>query len=184
MAVPSDPDIPASASPFTVNVVPSTPYGPVLAANVRLLRPIRVLVASRDLRFVSLLRFLLGRDQIGVEAVPEPGELLDAVQETSADVVVFDADGEHAARAVAQLQATHPDVTVMVVADGDAALAGALALAPSGTGPAAAATPSAAIRMACPSRRLIATATTSASAVTAGPPQPNPAFAVCHHSVR
>jgi DNA-binding NtrC family response regulator len=100
--------------------------------NVHFLRPIRVLVASRDLRFVSLVRFLLGRDQIGVEATPTLNELLDAVRETSADVVVIDVDGalEHAAQAVAKLEAVHPDVTVMVVADGATPATSALAARP------------------------------------------------------
>jgi DNA-binding NtrC family response regulator len=103
-----------------------------LAANVRLLRPIRVLVASRDLRFVSLVRFLLGRAEIGVDTTPTLNELPDAVQETSADIVVIDADGarERAARAVVELEAVHPDVAVMVVADGASPTASALAARP------------------------------------------------------
>jgi DNA-binding NtrC family response regulator len=110
--------------------VRSTPYGST-SANVHLLRPIRVLVASRDLRFVSLVRFLLGRDQIAVDATPALNELLDAVQETGADIVVIDADGalERAARAVAELEAVHPDLAVVVVADG-ASPASALATRP------------------------------------------------------
>ena len=109
----------------------STPYGPT-SANVHLLRPIRVLVASRDLRFVSLVRFLLGRDQIAVDATPALNELLDAVQETGADIVVIDADGapERAAQAVAELEAVHPDVAVMVVADGASPATSALTARP------------------------------------------------------
>jgi DNA-binding NtrC family response regulator len=103
-----------------------------LAANLHLLRPIRVLVASRDLRFVSLVRFLLGRAEIGVDTTPTLNELPDAVQETSADIVVIDADGarERAARAVVDLEAVHPDVAVMVVADGASPAASALAARP------------------------------------------------------
>jgi DNA-binding NtrC family response regulator len=103
-----------------------------LAANVHLLRPIRVLVASRDLRFVSLVRFLLGRAEIGVDTTPTLNELPDAVQEASADIVVIDADGarERAARAVVELDALHPDVAVMVVADGASPTANGLAARP------------------------------------------------------
>jgi hypothetical protein len=48
----------------------------------------------------------------------------------------------------------------------------------------AASTASVAMRTACPSSRLIATATTSANAVQAGALQPKPALALRHHSVR
>jgi DNA-binding NarL/FixJ family response regulator len=81
---------------------------------------------------VSLVRFLLGRDQIGVDTTPALNELLDAVRESSADIVVIDADGalERAARAVAELEAVHPDVAVMVVADGASPTTSALAARP------------------------------------------------------
>src|SRR4051812_37527740 len=50
--------------------------------------------------------------------------------------------------------------------------------------PPAAQTASVAMRAACPSSRLIVTATARANDVHAGALHPNPAFALRHHSVR
>jgi hypothetical protein len=89
-----------------------------LAANVHLLRPIRVLLVSRDLRFLSLVRFLLKRDHFAVATTPVLDEMLDWVQE-GADVVVIDATGvlPRAAKAVAELDALYPEASVIVVGD-------------------------------------------------------------------
>jgi uncharacterized protein len=51
----------------------------------------RVLVASRDARFVKLSRFLLEGRGIAVSAVAAPGELVDEATEAEADIVILDA---------------------------------------------------------------------------------------------
>jgi len=88
------------------------------AAKVRLLRPIRVLVVSRDRRYLGVLDFLLARKNLVVESSRRPRELLGLV-ERGVDVVVLDGSDSlaAAAEAVAELEALHPEIGVIVVAE-------------------------------------------------------------------
>jgi PleD family two-component response regulator len=87
--------------------------------NVRSLRPLRVLVAARDARFGRVAGFLLARRGFEIEILQRPSTVLDAVSRTSVDVVIVDASDSfpETARAVAALEALHPHLTVVVVAD-------------------------------------------------------------------
>ena len=86
--------------------------------NVRVLRPIRVLVVSRDRPFVAMARFLLARDGLETESSTRPGDLFELVQK-GVDVVVIDATGSlaSAASAAAGLEALYPGIGVVVVTD-------------------------------------------------------------------
>ena len=87
--------------------------------KLRLIRPIRVLVVSRDRRFLGLARFLLARDGLDVDTTTRPGDLFESVQRGVVDVVVMDATGAlgASARAAAELEALYPALGVIVVAD-------------------------------------------------------------------
>ena len=95
--------------------------------NVRPLRPLRVLVAARDARFGRVAGFLLARRGFDVEILHRPSTVLDAVSRTGVDVVIVDASDSvsEAARTVAALEALHPHLTVVVVADDPADAGGA-----------------------------------------------------------
>jgi PleD family two-component response regulator len=95
--------------------------------NVRSLRPLRVLVAARDARFGRVAGFLLARRGFDVETLHRPSKVLDAVSRTGVDVVIVDASDSvsEAARTVAALEALHPHLTVVVVADDPADADGA-----------------------------------------------------------
>ena len=58
--------------------------------NVRSLRPLRVLVASRDARFGRVAGFLLGRRGFDVEILGRPSKVLDTVSRTGVDVAILD----------------------------------------------------------------------------------------------
>jgi CheY-like chemotaxis protein len=94
--------------------MPSEPHSPELM----LLRPIRVIVVSRDERFASVFRFLLGRKQLAVKAASRRPELL-ALLEQGADVVVIDATHSlaDAARTISELEGLHPEIGVIVVSE-------------------------------------------------------------------
>jgi PleD family two-component response regulator len=87
--------------------------------NVRPLRPLRVLVAGRDARFGRVAGFLLARHGFEVETSRRPSEVVDAVSRLGVDVVILDAGDSlsDAARTAATLDALHPHITVVVVAD-------------------------------------------------------------------
>jgi hypothetical protein len=87
--------------------------------NVRSLRPLRVLVAARDARFGRVAGFLLARRGFDVELLHRPSQILEAVSRTGIDVVIVDASDSfsEAARSVGALEALHPHLTVVVVAD-------------------------------------------------------------------
>jgi len=95
--------------------------------NVRSLRPLRVLVAARDARFGRVAGFLLARRGFDVEILHRPSTVLDAVSRMGVDVVIVDASDSvsEAARTVAALEALHPHLTVVVVADDPADADGA-----------------------------------------------------------
>jgi PleD family two-component response regulator len=95
--------------------------------NVRPLRPLRVLVAARDARFGRVAGFLLARRGFDVEILHRPSQVLDAVSRTGSDVVIVDASDSFSetARSVGTLEALHPHLTVIVVADHPAEADGA-----------------------------------------------------------
>lgn len=86
--------------------------------NVRLLRRIRVLLVSRDHRFLSVARFLLARSGLRVESATNPSEVFKLVKR-GVDVVIVDGSDSFATAAltVAAIEALHPEVGVIVVAD-------------------------------------------------------------------
>lgn len=79
----------------------------------------RVLVVSRDPRFVKLARFLFeGRDLV-VEDLTATDRAADAVRDTEADVVVLDGGSDVAGvlRTANRLRAQRPEVPIVVAAD-------------------------------------------------------------------
>jgi DNA-binding NtrC family response regulator len=91
--------------------------------NVRALRRLRVLVATRDRRFLRVAGFLLARDEFEVESTARPRDLLQVIERQPPDIVILDASESlaEAARCVAAAEALHPHVTVLVVSDDAAA---------------------------------------------------------------
>lgn len=88
------------------------------SSELRLLRPIRVIVVSRDEPFARAFRFLLGRKQLAVQAASRRPELLTLLDQ-GADVVVLDATRSlaDAARMIAELEELHPEIGVVIVSD-------------------------------------------------------------------
>lgn len=91
--------------------------------NVRALRRLRVLVATRDRRFLRVAGFLLARGEFEVESTARPRDLLQVIERQPPDIVILDASESlaEAARCVAAAEALHPHVTVLVVSDDAAA---------------------------------------------------------------
>lgn len=87
--------------------------------QVRYLRPIRVLVASRDSRFLNLARFLLARHGFLVEATRKLSRLPECVDRQWAEVLVIDASDSvaRAARSAELVQGADPDLAVVIVGD-------------------------------------------------------------------
>jgi DNA-binding NtrC family response regulator len=87
--------------------------------NVRPLRPLRVVVAAADPRFGRVAGFLLARRGFEVELLRRPSNVLDFVFEKGADIVILDATDSlsEAERSLAAIEASHPHVTVILVAD-------------------------------------------------------------------
>lgn len=87
--------------------------------NVRRLRPIRVLLASRDPRFLCVSAFLLGRKGFAIDTTRKLGQLVEVVDRRRANVVLLDGTGSlhAAARAADAIQASNPRVAVVLVAD-------------------------------------------------------------------
>jgi hypothetical protein len=79
----------------------------------------RVLVVSRDPRFVKLARFLFEGRDLEVEELTVPEHLGDAVQDPELDLVVLDggADVAGALRTANRSRAQRPEVPVVVAAD-------------------------------------------------------------------
>ena len=79
----------------------------------------RVLVVSRDRRFVAVTRFLLARRGFVVEAPDAARHVQDLVTRHDPDLVVIDGSEclVAAARTVAAIEALDPDVRVVVVAE-------------------------------------------------------------------
>jgi uncharacterized membrane protein (UPF0127 family)/CheY-like chemotaxis protein len=93
-------------------VVPGVPAAPTPVSG-------RVVVASRDRRFVKLMRFVLDRHGFEV-ATSNRSDLLEVIEHERAAVVVLDAPESLVAtgRATAAAKARYPDVAVVVVAEG------------------------------------------------------------------
>jgi uncharacterized membrane protein (UPF0127 family) len=79
----------------------------------------RVLVASRDPRFVKLARFLFEGRELEVEELTAPERLTDAVRDPEIDIVILDggADVAAALRTANRARAQRPEVPVVVAAD-------------------------------------------------------------------
>jgi uncharacterized protein len=82
-------------------------------------RPIRVLLASRDDDFMRLAHFLLTRNGFTVETTKKISQAVDLVGRFWLDVVVLDASESlsEAARTNAAIEALHPQVSVLLVSD-------------------------------------------------------------------
>jgi uncharacterized protein len=82
-------------------------------------RPIRVLLATRDDDFMRLAHFLLTRNGFTVETTKKVSQSVDLVGRYWLDVVVLDASESlsEAARTVAAIEALHPQVSVLLVSD-------------------------------------------------------------------
>jgi uncharacterized protein len=79
----------------------------------------RVLIASRDPRFVKLARFLLEGRDLEVDELTTPEKLSDAIQDPELDLAVLDggADVASALRNANRTRALRPDVPIVVAAD-------------------------------------------------------------------
>ena len=84
-------------------------------------RPIRVLLGTRDDRFLRLARFLLTRNDFVVESTKRLPSAVEYVEKHGTDVVVLDASDSlsEAAKTVAAIEALNPDVRVLLVCDAD-----------------------------------------------------------------
>jgi chemotaxis response regulator CheB len=89
-------------------------------------RGFRVVLASRDPRFLRVTSFLLGRKDFVVESTRSPERLLEAVARHRPDVVILDeADSlSLSARAIAGIEQLPYPVAVLVVAEAPAAESG------------------------------------------------------------
>jgi uncharacterized membrane protein (UPF0127 family)/CheY-like chemotaxis protein len=79
----------------------------------------RVLVVSRDPRFVRLARFLLGGRELEVEELAAPERLPDAIGAASVDLVILDG-ADHvsdALRTANASRARRPEIPVVIAAD-------------------------------------------------------------------
>lgn len=87
--------------------------------NVRALHRVRVLVASGDQRFVRVAGFLLERSGLLVTELRNVDHILGAVDRHTPHVVVLDGSDSLAAssRSAAAIEALHPGVRVIVVAE-------------------------------------------------------------------
>jgi CheY-like chemotaxis protein len=79
----------------------------------------RVLVASRDPRFVRLARFLLGGRELEVEELTTPERLPDAVLEPTLDLAVLDGGDAvaDALRTANAARARRPEMPIVIAAD-------------------------------------------------------------------
>jgi uncharacterized membrane protein (UPF0127 family) len=79
----------------------------------------RVLVASRDARFLKLARFLLGGRDLEVDELHTPERLAELVDETDADLVVLDGGTAvaEALRTANAARARRPQLPIVLAAD-------------------------------------------------------------------
>lgn len=90
---------------------------------VRTVRPIRVLVASRDKRFLRVTAFLLRRAGFGVEISTRPDAMVGLVADQMPNVVVIDpASAAEVRDIVAALTTSNPSVSIVVLTDDTAAV--------------------------------------------------------------
>jgi DNA-binding NtrC family response regulator len=87
--------------------------------NVRSLRPQRVLVITRDRRYLRTAGFLLARAGFDVDRAERVSEAFELVDRHQPDVVVIDASGSvpAAARLAAAIEGLRPGARVLVVSD-------------------------------------------------------------------
>lgn len=90
--------------------------------NVRPIQPIQVLIASRDVRYLKVVSFLLERRGFVIAVTRKLSELIDTIDRSQPNVVVLDASDwlDPAARTIAALEALHPNLRVIAVSDGGA----------------------------------------------------------------
>jgi ActR/RegA family two-component response regulator len=101
--------------------------------NVRSLRPQRVLVITRDRRYLRTVGFLLARAGFAVDRAERVSEAFELVDRHQPDVVVVDASGSipAAARLAAAIEGLRPGARVLVVSeDGERSAAVSLRLFP------------------------------------------------------
>jgi DNA-binding NtrC family response regulator len=86
---------------------------------VRALHQIRVLLVGRDPHFVKVVGFLFSREGFAVATTRKPGQALELVARHRANVVILDASDSlaAAARLAAAIEALHPSVDVVAVAE-------------------------------------------------------------------
>lgn len=89
------------------------------ARNVRRLRPLRVLLVSRDRRFIRVTSFLLERRGYDVLQVSSP-DVVEAAVRSRADVVVLEPEPSRAmsARAIAALAALPTPPGIVMIENG------------------------------------------------------------------
>jgi DNA-binding NtrC family response regulator len=87
--------------------------------NVRALHRVRVVVATRDRRFLRASAFLLMRSGLEVHATHRLDDVPVLVERHEPHVVVFDASDSLAAgvRMLAAVEALYPDVSMLFVCD-------------------------------------------------------------------
>jgi hypothetical protein len=87
--------------------------------NVRALHRVRVVVATRDRRFLRASAFLLARSGLEVYATHRLDDVPLLVERHEPHVVVFDASDSLAAgaRMLAAVEALYPDVSMLFVCD-------------------------------------------------------------------
>jgi ActR/RegA family two-component response regulator len=87
--------------------------------NVRSLRPQRVLVITRDRRYLRTAGFLLARAGFDVDRAERVSEAFELVDRHQPDVVVIDASGSvpAAARLAAAIEGLRPGARVLVVSE-------------------------------------------------------------------
>lgn len=93
--------------------------GALPSPRVRRLRRIRVLLLSRDRRFLQLAAFFLWQRGLAVQTAPGPERALELVERHLPDVVVIDGDCSLAevTPALAGIEALCPSVAVVVVSE-------------------------------------------------------------------
>ena len=77
------------------------------------------MVAVADTRFMRLACFLLSRRGFDVQSINRPKELLTLLDRPAVDAVILDGSASFtdAARLAGAIEAVHPDITVIVVAE-------------------------------------------------------------------
>jgi DNA-binding NtrC family response regulator len=87
--------------------------------RVRPLRRIRVLLVSRDRRFLRVAAFILRRKGFIVDTTPRSETALGFAERRRPDVVVMDGNGSlnEAARSLADIEKFRPSVPVVVVSE-------------------------------------------------------------------